>query len=408
MRIFVFQTYRQMIHKIVYPILFLLTILSVQSCRHDDDDIRIPEPEEDASRTVLVYMLSAVNSLGGYSTQDIAEMRKAAVNGDIGDGRLIIFHSADNGTQVMQEMLPDGSLDTLKIYDPEIRPQTVARMNEVINDAKTFAPAEDYGLVLWGHGTGWIEDGMTDSSSEVAQPYSYGSEHNERYKMNVTSLARVLEGKDFSFIYFDCCYMASVEVMYQLRNVTPVIVASSSEVMGWGMPYDRNIKHFFAEEPEMIEAAQETVDFYANIGDNVGGLSESEIKMCGYCTISVINTAGLDRLAAVTRSIYAGNTVGIPSGYTPQSFTLNRNNYYCDLGGYVNALNATDEQREAFDGAMNETVLLSLSTGQIWGRLEIREHSGLTTFIMESDNQSAVKNYYALDWYNDVASELIK
>lgn len=399
-----------MIHKIIYTLLVLSAILSFQSCRHDDEPID-PDPvkPELTGRTVLVYMLSASNGLGqNYDLMDMREMKTAAINGDITDGRLIIFHSSTEGSQVLQEMMPDGTLDTLKVYDPIIRPQTSQRMNEVIADIKNEAPAADYGLVLWGHGSGWLEDGIYEEPADAPQTCSYGSEYNDKYKMNISSLARILDGKGFSFIYFDCCYMASVEAMYQLRNVTPCIVASSAEVMGWGMPYDRNIKHFFAPEPEMIEAAQSTFEYYDNIGDYVSGLSPSEIKRYGYCTISVINTAGLDKLAAATRSIYVDNKVGIPNGYTPQSFTLSRNNYYCDLGGYINALNPTDEQRAAFDEAMKETVQLRLATEKIWNQLEIREHSGLTTFIMVNDDQLSLKNYNSLDWYKDVASALIK
>ncbi len=399
-----------MIHKIIYTLLVLSTVFSLQSCRNDDEPV-IPQPVEPelTGRTVLVYILSASNGLGGMDTKDINEMKDAAQNGDITDGRLILFHSSSKGTQVLQEMLPDGTLDTLKVYDPIVRPQTSERMNEVIEDLKTEAPAKDYGLILWGHGSGWLEDGLSEEPANAPQTCSYGSEYSDKYKMNMTTLARVLDGKGFSFIYFDCCYMASVEAMYQLRNVTPFIVASSAEVMGWGMPYHWNIKHFFAPDPELVEAATNTYEYYQHIEENLPA-SELYGKPNSYrsCTISVINTAGLDQLAAATRSIYNDNQVGIPDGYYPQSFTLSSNKYYCDFGGYVNALNPTQEQRAAFDAAISETVILQLATEKIWNQLEIREHSGLTTFIMKSDTQSDLNNYGNLDWYNDVASALIK
>ena len=398
-----------MIHKIIYTLLMLSAVFFVQSCRHDEDEPIVPKPveQEMTGRTVLVYILSAGSGLDSYRVGDMKEMRDAAINGDITDGRLIIFHSSNDGNQVLQEMRSDGTLDTLKVYDPIIRPQTSQRMSEVIVDMKKEAPAKDYGLILWGHGSGWLEDGVNDPAN-VAQTYSYGGEYNGKYWMNMTSLARILDGVDFSFIYFDCCYMASVEAMYQLRNVTPYIVASSAEVMGWGMPYDRNIKHFFATEPELVEAARNTYDYYQDLGDNHPELTAGEIKRYGYCTLTVINTAGLDKVAAATRSIYEGNTTGLPQNYTPQSFTQSRNLYYCDLGSYVKALSASDDQKIAFDDAMSEAIIAKFSTERIYGTIDVREHSGLTTFIMEKDEDSTVKNYHMLDWYYDVASSLVK
>ncbi|MDE6369646.1 MAG: hypothetical protein K2K94_10465, partial [Muribaculaceae bacterium] len=182
--------------------------IGAASCRHDDnDEPELPvEPETPLpGRTVLVYMLASSNGLGAsspndYDMQDFNEMREAAAAGDITDGRLLVFHSASNGNQVLKEITQDGRVDTLKIYDSTIRPQTAQRMSEVLDDMKAWAPASDYGLILWGHGTGWIEDGIAEETASTYQTYSYGSEQNNKWKMNVTSLARVLEGRDFSFI----------------------------------------------------------------------------------------------------------------------------------------------------------------------------------------------------------------
>lgn len=380
--------------------------LGAASCIHDknEDEPEVPvEPENPSvGRTVLVYMLASGNGLGAgapndYDMQDISEMRKAAAAGDITDGRLLIFHSASNGNQVLKEITQDGEIDTLKIYEPELRPQTAQRMSEVLDDMKAWAPADDYGLILWGHGTGWIEDGIADETASDYQSYSYGSELNNKWKMNVTSLANVLEDRGFSFIYFDCCYMASVEVIYQLRNAVPKIVAYPTEVLAWGMPYDLNVKHFFAKDAELIEAATNTFDYYARQSSPVYRM----------CTVSVFNTAGMKRLAEATRAIYQNNTTGVPENYSPQSYTLSRNNYYCDFGGYVNALKSDSQQFDEFKAALAEVVELELATEKIWNQLPISEHSGFSTFIMGSNADVSKSNYSRLDWFDDVASALI-
>ena len=366
-------------------------------------DPSTPVPEE-VGRTVLVYMLASNNGLGyqepyDYDMQDIREMCDAAAAGDITDGRLIVFHSSSNGRQILKEVTGQGKIDTLKIYDSDVLPQSAGRMSEVLDDMESLSPARDYGLILWGHGTGWIEDGISgDNAGSEFETYSYGSEHNDRYKMNITTMADVLGGRGFGFIYFDCCYMASVEVMYQLRNAAPKIVAYPTEVLSYGMPYERNVRHFFASTPELAEAAQDTFDFYSS-------MTNPRYRMC---TVSVINTAGLEKLASATRAIYENNSTGVPDGYTPQSYTTSLNRYYCDFGGYIGALTADERLRAAYEEAMAETVELELATDRIWNTLAIREHSGLSTFIMDSDADATWLNYSRLDWFDDVASALIR
>lgn len=378
----------------------MLAVIFV-ACGKDDPEPKIPPVP--TGRTVLVYMLASDNGLGysdpyDYDMQDIREMCTAAKKGDITDGRLIVFHSASNGRQVLKEITSSGAVDTLKIYTTALIPQSDERMSEVLDDMAALAPADDYGLILWGHGTGWLEDGI---SGEVAgasvRPYSYGSENGDRRKMNITSLASQLEGRGFSFVYFDCCYMASVEVAYQMRNVAPHIVAYPTEVLAFGMPYDLNVRHFFAREPELEEAARNTFGFY-------NAMTNPRYRMC---TVSVINTAGLERLAVAVRAIYANNTTGIPAGYTPQPYTTSRPCYYYDLGGYISALNADKEQRDEFEAALAGVVEFELATDRIWNTVDIREHSGLSTFIMNNDGDMNSKNYYRLSWFDDVAAVLI-
>ena len=41
--------------------------------------------------------------------------------------------------------------------------------------------------------------------------------------------------------------MGTVEIAYELRALTPVIVGSPTEVEGEGMPYHLNIPAFFAD-----------------------------------------------------------------------------------------------------------------------------------------------------------------
>ena len=84
----------------------------------------------------------------------------------------------------------------------------------------------------------------------MVAPLAFGFDKGQ--KMNLTTLARTLQGQNFGFVYFDCCYMGSVEVAYELRHAMP----------SNGMPYNRNIRCFFAPEADLLTAARNTFELY--------------------------------------------------------------------------------------------------------------------------------------------------
>lgn len=389
--------------KIIYIIsaLFLL-FPAIVSCSDKNDEPDLPPSAVTVGRTVLVYML-ADNSLGSltspydYDMQDISEMLTAAGNGDISDGRLLVYHSSRNGRTVLKEICVDKNrhafVDTLKIYDDEsVYSQHSTRMREVFADMKELAPANDYGLILWGHGSGWLQDGIAQVQPENR---AYGEEHGRW--MNITTLADVLEEENFSFLYMDCCYMSSVEVAYQLRNAVANIVAYPIEVLAYGMPYDKNIKYFFKSQPDLTAAAKETFDFYDQMSN----------PRYRFCSVSVINTAGLERLAAATKAIYERASVGVPDGYAPQKYMTGTTCYYFDFGGYINAICNDSALKDEFDAALAETIVFESTTPRLWNTIDLNEHSGLSTYIIRSDADYTLKNYNQLAWFEDVASALL-
>lgn len=62
-----------------------------------------------------------------------------------------------------------------------------------------------------------------------------------KYQTDITTLAEGISsaGLKMEYILFDDCYMSTVEVAYDLKNVTSHLIASTSEIMAYGMPYDK-------------------------------------------------------------------------------------------------------------------------------------------------------------------------
>jgi len=396
------------IHLICYLALLAVTAAVVSGCRqHDEPDP--PVPPAQVERVVLVYMV-ANNNLGasGYDSADIEEMLVAARAGDIkGKSRLLVYHDGTNGRPVLVEIRNGGQTDTLARYDGDAYAVETAHMKAVFDDMERLAPADEYGLVLWSHGTGWIQDGISTSGSGDVAPLSFGLDRGRT--MNVTELARVIDGRGFSFVYFDCCYMASVETLYELRNVVPVVAASATELPVCGSRYDLNVSCYFAPgEPDIIGAARNTFEYY-----------NSMIGSSRTCTMSVINTEGLESLAAATADIYAHSSRGVPDGYTPQCFSDRSvaSCQYFDFRDYVAALCLDSAGAERFDGAtamlqrfdeaLGVCVSYAAATPYLWNSIPLSHHCGLSTYILKNTEAApSTKNYNTLSWYADVASML--
>lgn len=377
-----------------------------------------PAPEvKSGERTVLVYQVASNTGLDEYSFSDLSEMKLGMSDGSITNagGRLLVYNHSYGNAAVLLDVTPAG-LDTLKVYDTSLTSVHAARMLEVFDDMEEFAPAKDYGLILWGHGSGWFQDGISDYVPE--QRRSYGGEGRSKW-MNISTLAEVLEvSPGFSFVYFDCCYMSSVEVAYELRHTTPYIAGCVSELPGEGMPYDLNLKYFFAPgKADIIGAAASTFAFYdewKTMGSRPGFTPASFSNR--NATMSVIATEGLDELAAAAKTIYERTPNSYPAGFVPQRFDRRSivNAYYFDLGQYVEAL-CLDGDAERFEGAAEALAAYKAAQAKcvpyqatmpmiFGGEFRVDYHCGLSTYILRSKSLERSNNYNTLEWYDDVAS----
>ena len=371
---------------------------------HDDptpESSYTPEPgQETSGRMVLVYQV-ANNDLSTDADKDYAEMLQGA--SDIGSGNHFLVYRHTKTTSPMLIEITASGVDTLYTYSTDVSSVDINRMVEVIDDAKTYSGSADHGLILWSHGSGWVQDGMTQTDIKR----SFGVDGSKR--MNITDLATALStAGGFDWIYFDCCYMMSVETLYELRDCTDFFVGSVTELQSPGMPYHLNMKYFFADgEADIVGAANSTYEYYLDYIENLKLTAPIEYPYNNYCTMSVVKAAALEDLARVTRDIYAKAPSSIPEGFSAQQFS----NYssattcrYFDFGQYAQAM-ASGDDISAFDAALDEAVVYKAATPML-RNLPILYHSGLSTYILRESSYATKSNYNTLSWYADVASSL--
>lgn len=389
-------------NKILLRTLCLLCpMLWLVSCGDKD----VPdEPEQSLTfRTVLVYM-AANNNLGsgGYDALDISEMQEAVDNGDLSPmqgmkGRLLVYHADYNAQPRLLELLPGENPVELKVYSySDGISLTKTRMSEVMADMRELAAAQSYGLVLWSHGTGWVAPSAGYDANTPA-PLSFGEDKHKG--MSIPDLAEALTGAELSWIYFDCCLMANVETVYQLRKVTPLVVASGTELPGYGMPYDRNVKAFFAKDADLVSAARNTFEYYDG--------PDSPYRAC---TMSVLDLEKIGALGDATRKVMQTGVLAA-ADYVPVKYT-NLYDYtnncdvsatIFDMGHYINHLDLDADMSAAWNRAYNDVILYHAAT-PTYGKLPMDEYSGLGCNIIHDLNDAMSNGYSDLDWWKDVVS----
>lgn len=189
--------------------------------------------------------------------------------------------------------------------------------------------------------------------------------------------------------------MSTIEVVYQMRNTTPYIIASAPETPAEGMPYEQNIPYLFADAPMLKEACATTFDYY-----------NCKNGMLRSCAISLIDTRHINELAQATLSIYESHPT-LPDDFSPQKYTLDSNCYYFDFGQYIEALSYSQPNLfKIWEEALNKVVIYKAATPYMWNQLRLEHHCGLSTYILKSEEYSAIKNYNQLQWWADIASKL--
>ncbi len=225
-------------------------------------------------------------------------------------------------------------------------------ITNMLLDVQTFAPADQYMMVVGGHGMGWIPVQQPASAHTTDMQYApeqtpqlhfdYSGEPLTRYfggittdtQTDITTLAQAINDANlhFEYIAFDDCYMANVETTYDLRHCTDHIIASPTEIMAYGYPYHLMLPHMIG-----------IIDYAAICSTFLDFYTEYTYP---YATLSVIKTKEIERtaqlmsrinaLAAEQGAVPALDSIQLMDGYTPSIFF--------DCGSYVDQLCTTDAQ----------------------------------------------------------------
>lgn len=374
----------------VWGLILLVGIgMLLGACKDDLTPDPNPDPDPDpiyADRTVLVYM--AVSNLTTQADLNLADMTSAMEGVS---GNLIAYVNRYPGNAVLYRINDDLTMTEVAQYGQE-DPASADVLQRVWNTTHQQFPADSYGLVMWGHATGWVpadlnimnqrskpltEEGISWSQGMERQIWkqmpnalptkSYGG------KMEISELASALpEGRKIEFMLFDACFMSSIEALYDLRNTAQYIIASPTEVMGNGFPYADITPMFFQKSLNLQGICQAFVDSYRY---------SSSIKSA---SVALINTSALEPLAETVHDIYTANPDPQVDLSRVQHYESLSYHVFYDLEDYLKQFADGTTQFEAFQSQLAKTVVYSDCTDWIYSvygsMFQCVDFSGISTY----------------------------
>ena len=342
--------------------LSLLMACSLVSCHKD----KLPEDEyEVPNRTLFVYMpwTGSTSSAGGALTdffnQNIASM-KEAVDKQKGTNKTdIIVYKANSQSQSVIFRIRYNTtkqaceFDTLNA-DAGFHSVSKENLLRLLNQINAYSHTASYALLAGCHGSGWTPRG-SDSTMPRAASRAFGGIGQEmQYDVSDLSYAIAHSAiKKMTYICFDDCYMANVETAYELKDVADWFVASTSEVMGDGMPYG-SIFQYMLGEPDYEKWVEGFYNHYQSSDMPYGALSAIR---CG---------TYIEKMAQAMKAINRSCQFDVAKLDDVQFLDGYDNHVFFDLASYVDQLGVQQPLLSNFQTALRDLVVHKKTTTYIY------------------------------------------
>ena len=246
-------------------ILFFLSLLLFSACDKNEDPSPTPTPEPtQAERTVLIY-LSGENNLTqdsqypgeSYMDFDMEEILEGSYKLNNNQHLICFIDSVGKDNKPYFIEVANGKAKEVYRYESDFYASDPAKFREVLQYTIDNYPAKEYGLVLWGHASGWIVHNDSVPNVLKAREVTRGFGKDEGWDtngsskwMNITQMAQALETiPKLKFIFADCCNFMCAEVGYELRNCAEYLIGSPAEIPGEGAPYHLMVEKLFSTSP---------------------------------------------------------------------------------------------------------------------------------------------------------------
>ncbi|MDO4161206.1 MAG: clostripain-related cysteine peptidase, partial [Prevotellaceae bacterium] len=276
----------------------------------------------------------------------------------------------------------------------------------ILNDFIEVAPAHNYSMLIGSHGMGWVPIGtnvytrsasiknIKDKHENSDKPITryFGSSNDKDYMIDIQTLAEGISavGIKMKYIVYDACYMSNIETVYDLKDVTEYFIASTSEIMGEGMPYNKIGINLLYND-------------YENIVNNFYSYYSTYSTPCG--TIGVTDCSEVENTVTLMKEINSLYPSGLSSTADIQVLDGFNSPVFYDFGNYIDSLCTDETLRAQFDEQLEKLVPYKAATETYYynnydgnGQKQINAFSGITVSD-PTTNSSVVSAKTQTNWY---------
>ena len=321
--------------------------------------------------TFVVYM-AADNDLESAAIQDFNELEAVdyfekpvsilvlfdrhpgydSTNGNWSGTRLYEVQTDANGADgvIRSKQIGCSALDLSAEYSTNLNTSRYEVMSSLLDFVHSAYTAENYGLIVWGHGTGWR--GGTDTEVKA-----FAVDDTAGDFMTNASFGKAVDGKGLSFIGLDTCFGAILETAYELQGKTQRLVASEGSVPFSGWNYTALFNGFVNGPRTLDSLCSFAVSQY-----------ENQYSLANKCTISDINIPdipdvknALDALAKKAGSLVVSTSIRqqMLSIILNSVLGFSHSNYPCEL--YIDMYSFAQNMAASYPVLNNESLVLQNS-----------------------------------------------
>ena len=380
----------------VLYILAMISILTIPSCTQDEDWMN---SKKQTNQTIIMFFPWSTNLLS-YFQQNIRDFSETIEKGILKNERVIVCLSSSPTTAELFELKYEQGkciTETLKNYQDKSFTSYVD-IAAMLIDIKNISPAQKYGMIIGCHGMGWLPVMQTKSINSSSllhydvqdMPMTrYFGGLSPEYQIETQDLAKGIfeSGMKMEYILFDDCYMSSIEVAYDLKDVTDYLIACPTEVLVYGFPYHK-CGEFLIGNVDYKSVIDAFYNFYNQYQYPYGPAAVTDCR-------EIDNFSTIVKQINSVRTIEDKDIINIQKmdGYTPTIFF--------DLQDYITQICTDSVLLNKFSTQLDKLIPYKCHTEKYYsalkGALPITTFSGITTSV-PSTNRLA-NTIQTTGWY---------
>jgi Clostripain family len=215
----------------------------------------------DDPQWTFIFYLAADNEEESYADATIAQLLEGTAEVENHPQILVLIDRLSvHGTEVFEVI--GGVKKPLQIYS-EQNTADAAVLQDFVTYALGLADHENVAFVMKSEGLSWRGIGRDNTHDE----------ESEDLLMPTGDLAEALKNKGIDLLVLEGSLMAFIEVVYELRDAAPVLLATQSKIQPDGLPWEMVIKDL-GETPDMtstelgIAITDNHIEYYSDKGNN--------------------------------------------------------------------------------------------------------------------------------------------